>query len=338
MKKAIIALSIFFVVIIASAGITIVSITADATLSEDKLSDKYRDVMVIDIFDNEISGNGEAYVEYNDLPAGLINAFVAVEDKRFFRHGGLDYARIIGATGSNIKSRTFSEGASTITCQLIKNTHLSSDKTFTRKLKEAKLALEVERKYSKEDIITMYLNAIYFGNSIYGVGRAARAFFDKDVKSLSLEESASLAAVVANPSKYSPIINYESNKSRRNVVLRLMFEQGYIDRTTYDTSCAKDIFITGNTKAHPGQSYKQNAIYEASRLLNVGELNIRDSGAVIYTYMNPSKQDILHSALTNSDLLIANKQGALPDAAGILADNISGGISAYYSSAHNLVD
>lgn len=311
---------------------------ASATLYEEKLTNKNRDISVFDLNNNEISGSSDYYVEYNDLPKNLINAFIAIEDKRFYSHNGLDYMRIGGATINNFKSMSLSEGASTITCQLIKNTHLSSDKTLTRKIKEAKLALSAEKKYTKEEIITMYLNVIYFGNSIYGANRASRAFFDKNVTDLSLNECATLAAVVVNPSKYSPIINYNANKTRRNTVLSLMLEQGYIDNETYNNAYDKDITIVGNTKEHSSQSYKQNAIYEATKLLNTDNINLRDSEVKIYTYYDNHSQQTLYDALNNDNLLIENSNGATPDTAGMLVDNKNAGISAYYSTTAYMSD
>ncbi len=338
MKKIIAVLIIVSVIALSGILIFMVAATANAALDDAKLTNKNRDVLVFDSSGKEISGNSDNYVEFESLPNSLVNAFIAVEDKRFYKHNGLDYVRIAGATLSNIKSRSLSEGASTITCQLIKNTHLSSDKTLKRKLKEAKLALEAERKYDKDEILAMYLNVIYFGNGIYGVGRAARVFFDKEVKSLTLSESASLAAVVVNPSKYSPIIDYEANKSRRATVLRLMLNQGYITEAEYQDAAAKDIDIIGNTSAHHSQSYKENAISEAARLLGVSDVRLLDSELRIYTYFDFSRQQILYSALTNKGLLKPNQNGVNPDTAAMLVNNASGGIDAYYSSTYYLAD
>ncbi|NCA67917.1 MAG: hypothetical protein EOM87_07640, partial [Clostridia bacterium] len=338
MKKFLLIGLVITVTAAAFAGIIIGVTIGSAELQDNKLTSKNREIAVFDNRGIELSGNSDYYIEYDDIPKNLINAFISIEDKRFYKHNGLDYKRIVGSAVSNVKSGSFSEGASTITCQLIKNTHLSSDKTLSRKLKEAKLALEVERNYSKEDIITMYLNVIYFGNSVYGAGRAARVFFDKDAKALTLEEAASLAAVVVNPSKYSPLINYEANKERRKTILRLMYEQEYISESDYLEASKKDLFIVGNTMSHNTQSYKQNAIDEACRLLNMNNLEILDSGIKVYTYCDSDKQQILYSALTNKNLLVKNSNGKLPDTAAMLVDNNTAGINAYYSSVYYMVD
>ncbi|MDD4316449.1 MAG: transglycosylase domain-containing protein, partial [Clostridia bacterium] len=174
------------------------------------------------------------YIKYDEISPHIINAFVALEDKRFFKHSGIDYIRIGGALINNIKAGYIKEGGSTITQQLAKNTQLSNKKTLQRKIKEAKLARDIERKYSKEEILEIYLNAIYFGNSIYGINEACMRFFNKKPADIELYEAAILAGVVKNPGKNSPLRSPANANQRKNLVLRLMKEQGYIDAFQYE--------------------------------------------------------------------------------------------------------
>lgn len=175
-----------------------------------------------------ISQSGAAIAGYEDLPKHTINAFIAAEDKRFFEHEGIDYYRIMGAAVSNIKNLSFKEGASTITQQLVKNTHLNSEKTIDRKLKEIRIAREIEQNYSKEEILTMYLNALYFGHNIYGITDAANYYFGKNVASVSISESALLAAIINNPSYFDPVNNPDNAMTRRNLILDRMYEQNFL--------------------------------------------------------------------------------------------------------------
>ena len=152
------------------------------------------------------------YVKYEDIGTDIINSFVALEDKRFFNHHGVDYYRTAGALVKNIKAGGYKEGGSTITQQLAKNTMLSSEKTIVRKIKEMKLAKDIEKNYSKEEILEMYLNAIYFGNGVYGIDSACKYYFDKKPSEVGIAESAILAGIVKSPQNYSPVNNPEKAK------------------------------------------------------------------------------------------------------------------------------
>ena len=138
-----------------------------------------------DINGEKIEYLTDDYVLPNQIPDDLKNAFIALEDKRFYSHKGYDPIRIGGAIISNIKSRSVKEGASTITQQLVKNTHLSNERTINRKLKEIAIARKLEKEYSKDEILAMYLSVIYFGNGAYGVKQASRLYFDKEISELS---------------------------------------------------------------------------------------------------------------------------------------------------------
>lgn len=176
----------------------------------------------------QISINVSNYTEYKDIPKDLINAVVAVEDKRFFDHNGFDIIGIGRALITNLKEREIAEGGSTITQQLAKNLFLTDEKKLDRKVKELVLALKLEQMYDKEEIIEMYLNVIFFGENAYGVQNASLVFFEKDVWELSLEECALLAGLPQAPSMYNPKKHLERAEKRQKIVLEAMEENGYL--------------------------------------------------------------------------------------------------------------
>ncbi|CAM5270493.1 penicillin-binding protein [Bacillus safensis FO-36b] [Bacillus safensis subsp. safensis] len=170
-------------------------------------------------------------VSLKEVPDKVAKAFVAVEDKRFYEHHGIDAQSISRAVYRDILAGGKVEGGSTITQQLAKNIFLTNDKTFLRKTKEVIIAINLERDYSKDKLLEMYLNQLYFGHGVYGIQAAANYYFSKDVKDLTVSEGASLAAMPKAPSSYSPVLHPDKNKQRRDTILNLMNEQGYLSST-----------------------------------------------------------------------------------------------------------
>ncbi len=187
-------------------------------------------------------------VTYNDIPKDMINALVAIEDRKFFNHWGVDLQRIAQALVKNLISfRLKKEGASTITQQLAGNLYLNRKEiTFNRKLREAMTAVQIERTYTKEEILTYYLNTVYFGKGAYGIEAAANTFFSKSSKELNLDECAILVATLKSPSNYDPIDNPENSKNRRNLVLNAMYEENYITNEVYRTMIDAPIRVSFN--------------------------------------------------------------------------------------------
>ncbi len=244
MKKTLkIFFAIFTIFLIVCFGLIFyaISITADCKLDNDKLINLNHTVTFYDNENNLLSetSNGTKVTEIDKINKDTINAFIAIEDKRFYSHSGIDYKRLLSATINNIKSTSFKEGGSTISQQLIKNTHFSSEKTIKRKLGEIKLAKELEKNYTKEQIIEKYLNTIYFGENCYGITNAAKRYFNKDVLNLSLNESAVLAAIIKAPSNYSPFENPEKCLKRKDLVLKTMLKQDLISENV----CNKNLGI-----------------------------------------------------------------------------------------------
>ncbi|WP_094606192.1 Biosynthetic peptidoglycan transglycosylase [Sporomusa silvacetica DSM 10669] len=165
----------------------------------------------------------------NKVPKNLQHAFIAAEDARFYQHSGIDPRGILRAIWSNMTDRGISEGGSTITQQLARNALLSQDQTIKRKIQEAFLSLQIERQYSKDEILEMYMNHIYFGQGAYGVQTAAQVYFGKNVEDLNLAECAMIAGIPKSPNYYSPTSNLKAAKERQGVVLEQMVKYGYID-------------------------------------------------------------------------------------------------------------
>ena len=167
-------------------------------------------------------------VPSDQIANDMKRAIVAVEDRRFWEHRGIDLRGIARALWADIRHKELVEGGSTITQQFVKNTYTRDDRTISRKLKEAALAWQLEQRWSKDRILTAYLNTVFFGNGAYGVQMAARVYFGKKARDLTLAESALLAGIPANPSAYDPVLNPRAAKERRGVVLQLMRDQNLI--------------------------------------------------------------------------------------------------------------
>ncbi|MCH5151212.1 MAG: transglycosylase domain-containing protein [Clostridiales bacterium] len=264
--------------------------------------------------------------DYKQIPLDALNeytymAFVAVEDKRFFEHDGIDYRRVVGALLHNIRSGGYKEGASTISQQLIKNTHLDNNKNIKRKINEMLLASELENAYSKKEILEMYLNTIYFGRNAYGIETAANVYFNKSASDLTVSESAVLAGMIKAPNNYAPDKNAEKCKTRRDVVLKLMLEQQIIDLETYDEAIATEITYCPQ-KTQNEKTYVYQVIQEACRILNMTPMQLYKSDFIIETYCNQTTQRQLR-ALVNDDTT-ATKRGTLADLSCVVCDNMGG--------------
>lgn len=198
--------------------------------------------LVYDTFGNElckIKNNKDMYYcDFEDIPDIFAKAFVVIEDGDFYKHKGIDYKAIVRAAIANQKSNEIVQGGSTITQQLARNIFLSHEVTWERKIEEMFVAWELEKKYSKQQILEFYLNNIYFGNGYYGVESAAKGYFSKDLSELSISEQAFLAAIPNNPSLYDPVTHHDNTINRRNLILSKLYEEDHISSMDFYT--AKD--------------------------------------------------------------------------------------------------
>ena len=271
----------------------------------------------------DAEGSNRVPVSMEDIPADLAHAFVAIEDERFYEHNGIDLRGILRAAYVGLTSGNFSEGASTITQQLIKNNVLTtwtseSERSFAyklkRKIQEQYLAIMLEQEMSKDDILENYMNTINLGQNTLGVQAASRRYFGKNVWDLNLSECAVIAAITQNPSRYNPISHPDNNTERRQDVLDKMLEQGYITQSEYDEALADDVYSriqtvneeTGETQVN---SYFVDAVTEdvmedlqeagysetqAYSLLYAG-------GLKIYTTQDPTIQAIADEVCSNEE-------------------------------------
>src|SRR3954470_15076214 len=199
------------------------------------ISGPSQDITILDVHHRLIARRGLTQgriVRVEDLPDYIPNAFIAIEDRRFRSHWGVDPIGLMRAAFQNMKSGHVVQGGSTLTQQLAKNFFLSPSRTFDRKMQEAMLALEMERRYSKNQILTLYLNRVYFGAGVYGIEAAAEKFFGKHASELSLPEAAIIAGSVKAPARYNPLSDADAGQARAQLVLKAMQNAGFIDANT----------------------------------------------------------------------------------------------------------
>lgn len=285
--------------------------------------------LAIEIFDNSNRAIKDenmfntSYIKESELPSHVKDAFISIEDKTFYQHNGVNYKRIAKAMVNNVKSMNLKEGASTISQQLIKNTHLSSEKTFERKIKEVALTKKLEKQFSKDEILEQYLNVIYFGSNCYGIEKASNYYFSKSAHDLTLEEASALAGLIKSPAKYSPISNPQNCIERRNLVLSEMEKDGKI--TTQEYMKAKDspLKLNLNTKIENKlNSYSECAIEEAMKILGLPAKQIALAGFQLHTYQNNEKQQMLEKSF--DEVSIGDD-----DYAGIVIDNKKHSVDAF---------
>jgi penicillin-binding protein 1A len=247
------------------------------------------------------------YIEYNDLPLEMIHAIIAAEDKTFFQHQGFDIKGIINAFLLNLKniySKKNSNyvGASTITQQLVKNILLNNDQTITRKVKELILSIRIENEYSKEFILELYLNEIYFGRRSYGVASAANNYFNKSIFDLDIDEYAYLAALPKGPNNYDPKKNYQKAIDRRNYVLNQMFLNEFIDKEKYEIYSKKEITLSDKNDKKYNLDYKTDFI-----LQQLSQNSISANAYYIQSTIDQNLQFIAEKSLLDNLLFFEKK-------------------------------
>lgn len=269
--------------------------------------------------------------DFSEIPEHLREAIVATEDQRFYEHSGLDFWAIGRALVKDVVARRAVEGGSTITQQLAKNVFLSADKTFFRKATEASIAVALEQHMSKDDILAMYLNRIYFGKGIYGVKAAAKYYFDKDLSELELWESATLAAMPKAPNRYNPVNDPEASMQRRAVVLKLMYDQKYITEEEMNEAKAVVYERPANQEQMKDGSYEAFVDYvldEAMEVTNMTEEELRVSGLKIYTTLNQQAQKAMEAEFADDANFEKSVDETLAQASMVIVDHRNGEIKA----------
>ncbi len=263
---------------------------------------RYKPMLVSKVFDNEgkliyeFGGEKRVFIPLEEIPPIIRDCFIAVEDKRFYSHWGIDLLRLFGALFYNLKSFSFRQGASTLTQQLARNMFLTPEKSLKRKLKEAILAIKLEISETKDEILERYLNQVCFGHGVYGIEAAANFYFGKKAKDLTLSEGALLASLVKRPETYSPLKNPDKALERRNLFLKVLFKQKKIKKEEYEKAVSSPISNL------VGQRIANEAPYamEMIRLYledKYGEDFLYRSGAKIYTSLNLRMQREANIAL-----------------------------------------
>ncbi len=325
-------------------------------------TDTFRQIETSEVYD--VNGNtisvlkGEKdvyYISFNEIPTYVTEALISIEDKKFYKHSGVDYKAIARAIYTTLKDGEVTQGGSTITQQLARTTFLSNEKTWQRKVEEIYIASELEKKYSKEQILEFYLNNVYFANGYYGIEAASKGYFSKDVQELSLSEICYLLAIPNSPTYYDPVVNPNNTIERRNLILKSMYNDGVIDDYTYGTALQEQIVLKrpDSIKNNFVETY---AYYCATRALmkldgfefrtqftsdedealynqtyeeyyNIWNQSLFTSGYRIYTSIDLEKQQLLQEAIDNnlSDFTEENDEGIYTlQAAGVCIDNETG--------------
>jgi len=327
LKKFLLFACVFFL----SLGVTVFAVGwlvyHGQNLEAHKLDPHNKSTQFYDDYDNIMQDTKIHRVNVADMPEHVKWAFVCVEDKDFYRHSGLSYNRIIKAAYKNLNARRTREGASTITQQLIKNTHLTHEKTMNRKIREAALALKLEKEFTKDQILEMYLEAIFFGNGINGLQEASRFYYDKTANDLSIRESAGLAGLLRSPARFDPIRNPDNFNERTNLVLKMMYDQQKITREQYEVARVEEIKIHARRPKCDARMYITAATSQAIGILGHRPL----SDHRIYTFFDPATQDTIQNVVTSEDYQIKNISGNTADNLVIVA-NPNGEINALFTN------
>ncbi|MCP4681135.1 MAG: PBP1A family penicillin-binding protein [Desulfobacterales bacterium] len=298
----------FFVFLIIFGGIVSgVIVGAFFALTRDlpqiRSLENFQPSAVTRIYSNDQTLIGELYVEkrdpvpFEEIPEYLKKALVCTEDRSFYVHSGVDLKGIIRAIVKDIETRSFAQGASTITQQLVRTLFLTKKKTLTRKLKEAILTFQLERSYTKNEILTFYLNQVYFGSGAYGIKSAAQIFFGKPVNRLTISESALIAGMPKSPSRYSPLINKDLAVKRRNIVLMQMKETGIITNAEYRSARKEPLNLNGQTNPLAKAPYFKD--YLVSQLeKTVGSTRLYRDGLTIISTLDYGLQIAAEKAVT----------------------------------------
>ncbi|RSL33425.1 PBP1A family penicillin-binding protein [Salibacterium salarium] len=254
------------------------------------------------------SGENRDLIDINDLSEDAKSAFIAVEDVRFYDHFGIDIQRVFGALFANFTEGFGAEGASTITQQVVKNAFLSSDKTITRKVQEQYLAIRLEQQYSKDQILEMYLNLIYFSQGAYGIGEASSVYFNHDdISELTIQDAALLAAIPRRPAHYDPIKNPEAAKDRRNTIISLMEDHDFI--SSENAQQAKNVNINEQIDHNPTEeglvydSFMSHVQNELEDVDGISSSDLYSAGLKINTTLDTEVQEYAEQVILTDEYI-----------------------------------
>lgn len=320
------------------AGAWLFDMDAWDKLDMSKILDVPQSVIVLDADGEEVSvlhaAEDRICVDVNTLPKHVLNAFVSAEDARFYEHFGVDIVRIFGAAWADLKAGAYVQGASTISQQLIKLSHLTNEKKMYRKLEEAVLAYQMERLYDKDEIIEMYLNYVYFGGGYYGIEAAARGYFGVRAETLSVAQSAQLAGILKSPARFAPHLHPDNSVGRRNVVLSLMEEYGYLSAEECLTAQAEPVQLVHGTEPERRGYYVDLALQEACETLGISMNALLCSGYRIETAMHRELQERCEAVFADGTYFPDNAESGLEGAL-VIVDVESGNVAALVGGRHS---
>ncbi len=324
LNKVFLFITVFTLIITLIGSIAGIVLFRNASNTSIFIKENSKPIYIYDDKKNLISSDS-LYYEYcsiKEVSPILIQAVTAIEDKDFYHHPGISIPRILSSIYQNIKNKSIVSGASTITQQYIKNTYFTNEKTFMRKINEIAYALELEKKYTKDQILEAYFNTVLFGSNIYGVKMAARYYFNKDPKDITANEAAILAGMIQLPNHYNPLKNPDAATERKNLVLRRMLEEGYLTKEEYEALIlvhASDLVQKGftNTKITyltPYLDYLFSSLPQSNDNINA-----------IFTYLDTDIQKTLYSIMNNDYKLFNDDE---LNCAIVVLDNSTYGVKA----------
>ncbi len=325
----ILAALVAFLVLIVSGYLFYIAKTTNVSDLQASMKSK---TVIYDRSNNEagsLSGQKGTYVELDSISQDLQNAVIATEDRTFYENKGINFSRFVLAL---VTMGRFG-GGSTITQQLAKNAYLSQEQTIERKAKEFFLAIEINKHYSKSQILTMYLNNAYFGNGVWGVEDASKKYFGVSASQLSLDEAATLAGMLKGPGIYNPIYSTQNATNRRNTVLQNMVAAKYINQSQADEAAQVDMSsrlsdtYTTSSADYRYPSYFDAVINEAMERYGLSESEILNNGYKIYTELDQNYQSNMQATLDDTSLIpVSDYDGSMAQAASVAVDPSTGGV------------
>lgn len=331
--RIIIVAIILFSLSVIAAGIYAASLIEEVKDFDPKdLLDYSQTSFVYDKDGNLITGvygiENRVYVDLKDIPKHVRDAFVTVEDIRFYSHSGFDIKRIFGALFQNIRAGEIVAGGGTITQQVIRNTLLTKEQTIKRKVQEIYLAYKLEQNYSKDQILEMYLNIIYFAHGAYGIEAASRTYFNKSTGDLTVAEAALLVGIVKNPHRNSPFIDKERSLKRKDININVLVKNGVLTEEEGEHAKRQEIiFADKKEKTLPHGYFLDMALTEAAEILNISENKLYTEGYKIYTTLDSNIQNKAEEIYANDELFPKSpKSGKICESALVVLDTSSGEI------------
>lgn len=319
-------------------------IRAAKPLNTDELFSLNQTTYIVDESDNFImklhANENRTIVTLDQIPQQLQDAFIAIEDKRFYNHFGIDIYRVFGAAKVNLESGKFKQGFSSITQQLIKKVYLTDEKVLKRKVVEMYYAIQLERRFTKDQILEAYLNTIPLGHNVAGVKEAALYYYGKDLKDLTLAESAMLAGITNNPSLYSPYRHFDYATNRKELILSEMFKQGKISKDEYDQALTEEITLSKVESEVETSYFADMVIHDVLTVFEQelgytheeAQIKLFNGGLKIVATIDTDMQNAIEASFKNGALFPKSKEDAngylQPQAAAIVIDHNTGEVKA----------